>query len=339
MRFIAAMLLVLCTGGMAAAPVEPSSRFQLLEATDATFTFREQLPSRVALDEPRYQYHREGCPLITPDMPWVTPAEAKYRGTRQHLGCVTFPLAKSATRTVNREPRDPRHLRVLFIGSSVTYYNEMPQLLKLMSARESRPLEVEQVASGEMSLDQHWGDGEALRKIWASHWDFVVLQERSSVAPIDQYADFSTWVSLFVDHVRKSGARPLLVMNYDIHHRRADLTAAFERVAAAVPVPLVPVANAWYDLTDRHIIERLDVDSFHPNIAGSYLIACELYSMIYGKPPNGLPFTFEGFEKTGDRYRASLEEDALTAEGARALQLAAWSAVSASQRSDAVAVK
>ena len=339
MRLIAALLLVLCTGSGWAADIEPSSRFQLLEATDSTVTFRELLPSRVALDEARYQYHREGCPLITPDMPWVTPAEAKYRGTRQHLGCVTLPLTTSATRTVAREPRLTGRIRVLFIGSSATYYNEMPQLLARISAQESRPIDVEQIAAGEMSLDQHWDEGDALRRIWLAHWDYVVLQERSSVAPIDQYPNFATWVQLFADHVRKSGARPLLIMNYDIHHRRAELTAAFERVAAATPIALVPVANAWYDLTDRHIVERLDVDAFHPNIAGSYLIACMLYSTIYGKPPIGLPFTFNGFEKTGDKYRASLEDEMLTGDAARALQLAAWAAVSTQQRNGVTAQK
>jgi hypothetical protein len=310
-----------------AAEPPPSHKFELLEAGDTVITYREQVPAQVAIDPMHGEFHREGCDRIRPSMEMVSPAMASLRGMTQHAGCASLPLTRSVRQTVTRTPRDPKVIRLLFIGNSLTYFNEMPELTQRIATREPRPLRVDQVTWSGMSLEQHWEKGEALKRLWLHHWDYVVLQERSGVDPIDRYDNFAKWVKVFADQARKSGAKPLLYQTYDLHNRRAELTSAFERAARNAEVQLVPVAKARYALLDRKAIDHLDDDGLHPNLAGAYLIACEVYAMIYGKSPVGLPYNWGPERKTTEVSRRSLETRRLTPEEARLLQLAAWDAV------------
>src|SRR4051812_3611120 len=74
-------------------------------------------------------------------------------------------------------------VRVLFIGNSLTYYNDLPQLFAdfAKTAYPSLGVFVESVATPAQSLKGHWSDGDALRILQGTRWDYVVLQEKTSL--------------------------------------------------------------------------------------------------------------------------------------------------------------
>ena len=78
---------------------------------------------------------------------------------------------------------------------------------------------------------------------------------------------------------------------------------------------LLPVARAWK--------QDFDWDGVHPNLAGSYLIACSLYSVVYNKPALGAPFDFRDLAMKNEFYDQPLLEQSLNEEQARAIQIAA----------------
>src|ERR1700761_2011757 len=51
--------------------------------------------------------------------------------------------------------------RVLMIGDSLTYYNDLPGLLGQMSLREAAPIYMEQITGPLQSLQFHWDTGAA----------------------------------------------------------------------------------------------------------------------------------------------------------------------------------
>src|SRR5215216_2269984 len=72
-------------------------------------------------------------------------------------------------------------LHVLFIGNSYTFVNNLPRLVAALAANEARPLQTESVTEGGATLKLHWQKGDALRAIRQGHWDYVVLQEHSTL--------------------------------------------------------------------------------------------------------------------------------------------------------------
>jgi hypothetical protein len=90
---------------------------------------------------------------------------------------------------------------------------------------------------------------------------------------------------------------------------------------------VVPVGVAWMDLLSRGRFQRLDWDGTHPDAFAAYLVACTVYSKIYGKPAHRTPFQFRHLAAKNEVYDDALREQNPTPEDARAIQDAAWRAV------------
>jgi hypothetical protein len=290
-------------------------RIEIVSANDTTVTYRERLPFQVALDPATHTFHFKSCPEVRPGEEWVSPAAAQLRGFKEH-SCVSLRKNEYAVRTERRVPRDPAHIAVLFVGNSLTYFNEMPRMTQAIGSRENRPLLVDAVTQSGASLEDLWFRTEAVKRIWQEHWDYVILQERGGSASRDRGELFHKYLGVFAAEARKSGASPLLFMTWNAGNK-----AFFKAAARRADARLLPVGIAW------NALENLDWDGSHPNVAGSYLIACTVYATIYNKPPRDLPFDFRHLAVPNEFYDKALLEQTLNEEQAHTIQQAAWRAV------------
>ena len=325
---VAVLALALIAGHTkaAAAAAALQSRIEIVSGDDRSVTYREKLPARVAIDSGSGLYHRNGCPAIRPHMQWLAPAAATLRGIKAHA-CPVSANAEYATHTVQRPPRDPNVISVLFLGNSLVYFNEIPRMTAEIGAREKRPLRVDAVTRSGVTLEQLWNDTDARKKLWLEHWDYVVVQGGAGMAnPITNAGAFNRYLGMFAADVRKSGAEPLFYLVW-----RPEQPANYERVALdsakRAQMKVVPAGIAWLDLIRRGRFRRLDIDGLHPDALGAYLVACSVYSTIYGKPAHGAPHDFRHLAARNEIYDDGLRTQTITAEDARALQDAAWAAV------------
>ena len=77
----------------------------------------------------------------------------------------------------------PRKSRILYVGNSFTTRNDLPSLLAGLAAADGKGTMVEHevVAVGGASLRQHLNSGKAAGLLERSHWNYVVLQEQSTL--------------------------------------------------------------------------------------------------------------------------------------------------------------
>ena len=96
--------------------------------------------------------------------------------------------------------------RILFIGNSFTFRNDLPSLLTDMAATSGAgTLETSMVVAGGASLRQHWNATDAHETLRSSTWDYVVLQEQSTL-PIKNAGRFHENVRLFHHEITQHGA-------------------------------------------------------------------------------------------------------------------------------------
>ena len=76
----------------------------------------------------------------------------------------------------------PSPARILFIGNSLTYSNDLPATVCAMARSAGRQVTCESVAKPDYGLEEHWNDREARQAI-ARGWDVVVLQQGPSALP------------------------------------------------------------------------------------------------------------------------------------------------------------
>jgi hypothetical protein len=190
--------------------------------------------------------------------------------------------------------------RVLFVGNSLTAGNDLPLLVEALATAGGRPLAVEWVTYGGVSLEDHW-TRETQKRIAGSTWKYVVLQQGpSSLA--EGRADLRKWARRFDAVIRKAGGATALFMVWPESRRRA----AFPMVAESYRLAsedtggvLLPAGEAWLAAWHRRpSLALYGPDGFHPSAAGSYLAALTIYACLTGGSPVGLPRRLELSNKT-----------------------------------------
>jgi hypothetical protein len=218
-------------------------------------------------------------------------------------------------------------MRVLFIGNSYTYFNDLSGLLARFAAAGGREITVDMVAEGGMTLLGHLRSGEAVRSIRSGDWDVVVLQEQSS-RPLDAPALMDTTVRALGREVALAGARTALFLTWARRDHPDDqraLDAAYRRCAGAVDAAVVPVGPCWRRALAEDPSAALHLeDGSHPAPMGTYLAACAFYATLTGCTPEGISVR-EVRAGDGDVFTP----EQLSQEDAAFLQRVAWETVRA----------
>ena len=193
--------------------------------------------------------------------------------------------------------------RILFVGNSYTYFNNLPSVLEQL-ANNVQPdsLEAKMVVAGGATLKSLWENGEALKAIQLGGWNFVVLQEQSTlgtgprengIPQINDPAMFYEYARRFDAEIHKIGAKTVFYLTWarrDSPQNQARLTAAYTSIAKELGAVLVPVGPAWEaSIHEKPGLALHQVDDSHPRPAGTYLAACVFYAVLFKRNPAGLP--------------------------------------------------
>jgi hypothetical protein len=197
--------------------------------------------------------------------------------------------------------------RVLFIGSSTTYWNNMPTwVTKLSEDLGSLPrIEVTDRTVPNAGLHDHvestgyWSALDAIRK---GQWDTVILQG-SPREPLDDPSQFFMDAAKLATEVRATGAEPLLFQSYAYdqgYYKYAEepgwggnnvemqkrVSEAYTKAAQEIGARLARAGDAWqWVLNQNPEIKLYSNDHVHPSACGSYLMACIDVSLLTGKDP------------------------------------------------------
>ena len=72
----------------------------------------------------------------------------------------------------------PRDYRVLLVGNSLTYTNNLPALLRAVGAAQGTPIATETYAAPGGTLAERWKEGLVAKSLQERRFDAVVLQEQ-----------------------------------------------------------------------------------------------------------------------------------------------------------------
>ena len=151
-------------------------------------------------------------------------------------GCVAILLTTSmfarASRPQKRPPVPPGTKRVLFVGNSLTYGNDLPSIVEALAKARGKNMLADAVTLGGASLEDHWNDGTARRVIARGGWDVVVLQQGPSAT--EGRPVLLEYGGRFAEEIRKVKAAPAYYMVWPARNRFQDFDGVSEsyRMAA-----------------------------------------------------------------------------------------------------------
>jgi hypothetical protein len=187
--------------------------------------------------------------------------------------------------------------RLLFVGNSFTARNDLPELINQLTSARGVKAEYALLSVGGASLRTHWNKGEARTAIERGKFDYVVLQEQSTL-PIKNAARMRENVLLFDQAIRAAGAKTVLYMTWARKHmpdKQKVITEAYESIGREIGALVVPVGRVWWRFIADHDAPGLhDKDHSHPTVAGSYLAAWAFLLTLFGKSPPEIEFVPKG---------------------------------------------
>lgn len=177
-------------------------------------------------------------------------------------------------------------LRLLFIGNSLTYTNDLPALVKEIGEKDKKVMTCDMIALPDYSLEDHWNEGKAATAIEDGKYDYVILQQGPSALPESQVL-LLTYAQKFAAECKKSGSVMALFMVWPSKARSFDFNnvmISYYTAADKTGSFVCPAGTAWMNVWQiNKAVSLYGPDGFHPGIDGSVLAAMTIYCSLFKK--------------------------------------------------------
>lgn len=214
-------------------------------------------------------------------------------------------------------------LKVLFIGNSFTYYNDMPQLFGQIASGAGELVEVHSIVHGSYTLEKYadpndvaaptddvtmQGCGQIVDQTLRASDDYgvVILQEQST-RPVTNYNSFVESARTLKEKIGETqkdcevylyatwGFPAGLDSTYaTIPDLEVAIRQAYKNAAAEIGASVSNVGEAFTAIYTQHSeIGLYNADGRHPTYVGSYLAACVHLATILDCDPRTTTFTGE----------------------------------------------
>jgi len=207
-------------------------------------------------------------------------------------------------------------VRVLLVGNSYIYYNNLAQMIGLITDSLNTKIICKKSTIGAATLGQHWNSERGLKtkKIIASNkFDVVVIQD-NSMWPLEHKDSLLIYGQLFCNYIRANGAKPYLYNTWareKTPQTQSSINAVYNELAALENAVNVPVGSS-FDLARKTIptMNLFHPDGSHPSAVGTFLIALSFIKKITGTLPKKYATVYNYFDKDGETFRIMQLTDA-----------------------------
>ncbi len=196
--------------------------------------------------------------------------------------------------------------KVLFIGNSITYYNNMPQMFCDLANNKGRNVIVNVHAPGGSGIVNHYVDDGLYRIISSNKWDIVIIQPGSSESagvsfPVDTTVKRSKILLDSIYKYNKCAKVFLYEIPYGIpanggYNQYFTIQQMFRdsvtKMADMLKVQMLPAGECvrTYYSKYQNMLLHSNINNIHPNVNGSFLIAASFYTGIFQDSTSGASF-------------------------------------------------
>lgn len=199
------------------------------------------------------------------------------------------------TTAVGFEPLPPGGHHVLFIGNSLTYFNDLPATVAAIGAAAGDTIHVAAAVAPNVALIDHVaGASNARAQIARGGWELVVMQQGPTPAGVCRDT-LVLAAKLLAPQIKAVGATAALLMTWTANADTSwldDVRVSFQAAAAAADGIFLPAGEAWrVAWRSDPSLQLYGADRYHPSPLGTFLAALEIYERVTGRDARTLSAT------------------------------------------------
>ena len=238
----------------------------------------------------------------------------------------------AGTNTITKA-EEQKPVKILFIGNSQTYYNNMPLIVEGLARADGMNYQVKSITGANYKLSQFATTGNAynteiVNTLTSDKWDFVILQEQR-VSIMEDLESTKKAITTLKELIDKSGAKTIIYaaqgdyngrdftingtsIYYDNNTLQYYMNKYNYSLGNFFNCPVAPAGlNYSRCINEYPEISLYNADMIHPSISGSYLSACTIYQAISEKSAYNNQFLPGSTYDTGNVLKSLNEENAV----------------------------
>lgn len=182
-------------------------------------------------------------------------------------------------------------LRLLFVGNSLTYTNNVPSLVRQLAVAAGRPTPVVVArTAGNAGLEDHWAEGTVRADLKNGDFDVMIMQQGPSTLAASG-ENLTHWTRIFAAEAVKYGTRPgLYAVAAPVGGNYEGGMANYRAAAEVTQSAFYPASYAWKLAWDQQ--PRLGFygqDGFHPSAVGAFMSAMVIAAVVFEIDPATMP--------------------------------------------------
>lgn len=180
--------------------------------------------------------------------------------------------------------------RVLFVGNSLTYFNNLPELVESEAAKNGYRVTADMLAKPNYAILDHWADGEVLELIKNGNYDYLVIQQGPSSQEWGRQVLFE-YGEKYNALCSVNGTALVYFMVWPsqaYYYTFPGVIKNYREASMNTNSILCPVGEVWknhFDSTGD--FSYYGSDGFHPSLQGSTVAAKVITDKLYPKSPKG----------------------------------------------------
>lgn len=251
-------------------------------------------------------------------------------------GTTDIPETEAATDTApetTEQIQEDKTLNILFLGNSLMYYNDMPDLFARIATANGKKVNVKSVTKGSATIsdftDERTEVGkQAIPLLKNNPWDLVIIEPSRRISPYENTVKeaelasakkiqeiakaaggdvllYSVWGNNNGNVVEYKAQNPTSMTEVATHLMgRKPHTAFMHEVnlefAASLGVKVALAGYAFENCIAKYPEFNLyHSDERHPSPIGSYLAAAVIYTTVFGEKAEMIPYTISAAPAAG----------------------------------------
>ena len=173
---------------------------------------------------------------------------------------------------------------ILFIGNSLTYTNNLPELVNKSAKLKGIEIDTKMIAFPNYAIVDHWNDGQVQKLIASKKYDFVIIQQ----GPSSQNDGRKMLFEYGKEYSRLCKLNDTKLCYFMVwpslnNYHTFDRVINNHKDAASINNSiLLPVGEVWKDYIDStNSFEYYSSDGFHPSLKGSQIAAKVIVEYLF----------------------------------------------------------
>lgn len=179
---------------------------------------------------------------------------------------------------------DGSPISILFVGNSLSYFNNLPELVRLEAQANGITLRTTTLAYPNYAIEDHWHDGKVQELIQSKRFTFVVIQQgpSSQIAGRTMLIDYGKKYKELCDKNNAALVYFMVWPSLQYFHTFDGVIKNYTDAAAINAAILCPVGVEWQKYINTTAqLDYYSSDGFHPSKKGSAATAKTIVKCLF----------------------------------------------------------